>query len=326
MNDEAINHASPHPRISVIVPAYNCRDFVGEAIASALAQTLPPHEIIVIDDGSTDGTGECAAAFGAPVRVLRTRNGGVAAARNAGLAAATGELIAFLDADDGWSPDKLETQVAVLRRHPEIALLGTETFGWPASANASPRATRAAATPLRAVDRDRLAVRNYLVTSSVLLRREVADRVGEFDTALQGPEDHDYWLRIAEQGSIAVIAAPLTGYRVVPGSLSRRARTMEEGMRRILAKLDGRDFWRGRRLLRRRAYGYVSCSAAQLYASAGDQCTALRRLIASVAWYPLPFAAGEAPVTLLRPRRAAVAILRLLGLKRHDSGCSTLSP
>ncbi len=305
-------------RVSVIMPAFNCAAFIGEAIESALAQTVAPFEIIIVDDGSSDGTADAVAAHGDRVTLIRQRNQGVAAARNAALRAARGEFVAFLDADDAWAPRKLEVQLACMARHPDMVLLGTETFAWPASE--TPRCD-GARIELRDVGRDDLAVRNYLTTSSVLVRSSAIERAGAFDIELRGPEDHDYWLRLAECGRVAIARAPLTGYRAVPGSLSRRAQSMEAGMRRILAKLDARDFWRGRSLLRRRAYSYVSCSAAQLYGAAGDQQAAMRRLLGSMVWYPLPYTRAEAGVAMVRPKRLAVALLRMIGLKRPDPGC-----
>src|SRR5688572_32276770 len=99
-------------RVSVIIPARNAGRWIREAIESVLAQTAPAHECIVIDDGSTDDTARVAAEFGAPVRVITTGGRGVAAARNAGAASATGDYLAFLDADDVWLPRKLELQLA----------------------------------------------------------------------------------------------------------------------------------------------------------------------------------------------------------------------
>jgi glycosyltransferase involved in cell wall biosynthesis len=310
--------------ISVVIPAYNAEGTLDDAIGSALAQTHAPLEILVIDDGSTDATAAIAArhakASSGRVRVIRKENGGVASARNRGLAEARGDLIAFLDADDAWAPEKLAVQAHHLATRPEVVLVGTGTYRWP---SAEPSAVGNAGEPgVRRIERERLAVRNHLVTSSVLLRRSAMTEAGRFDEELHGPEDHDYWLRVADSGAIEVIDAPLTGYRVVPGSLSRRARSMEEGMRRILRKLDARGFWRGRRFLRRRAYGHFYSSAAQLYASAGEQRTAMARLVASFFWYPLPFPADDAQVVLMRPRRLAVALMRALGLKRPDDGCA----
>src|SRR5205085_8827028 len=99
--------------------------------------------------------------------------------------------------------------------------------------------------------------RNYLTTSSVVVRREVLDRAGRFDSTLQGPEDRDLWIRVAEAAPIANLDLCLTGYRDVVGSVSKQAERCEAGMLRILSKLDAQKVWRGRWLLRRKAYSYV---------------------------------------------------------------------
>ena len=130
------------PRVSVIIPAYNSGPLVEEAIGSALAQTRPPAEVVVIDDGSTDDTAERLARFGPPVRVIRQANGGVSAARNRGLAAATGAFVAFLDADDVWHPDKLRRQLEAFAKRPELGLLGTLTVPWPGTFPAEPEVRR----------------------------------------------------------------------------------------------------------------------------------------------------------------------------------------
>jgi glycosyltransferase involved in cell wall biosynthesis len=302
--------------VTVIIPAFNAQRWVGQAIDSALDQTLPPAAVIVVDDGSTDGTALTIAGFGRRVRCIRQPNRGVAAARNAGLALADTPWIAFLDADDVWHRRKLELQMRVLADRPDIGLLGTGLFAWPSTAEPTfPTEPVPVATLIR---RDRLAVRNALATSSVLLRRDVAERVGGFDTALSGPEDHDYWLRAADVAAVALIPLMLTGYRTVPQSLSKRAASMEAGMRQVLRKLDARDFWRGDRLLRRRAYGRADYSAAYLHGAAGQYGTAIGKLLTSIMWYPLPSRWTPEDVAFGRARRLAVLALRMLGIMRPD--------
>jgi glycosyltransferase involved in cell wall biosynthesis len=302
--------------VSVIIPTFNCAATVTDAVRSALAQTRRAEEIIVVDDGSTDDTRERLKPYADRVRYIAQENGGVAAARNRGLAAARGDLLAFLDADDVWHPQKLELQLRAMAERRDILLLGTATFPWPAHQipPAEPRGPSAVA-PIAARD---LLVRNYFTTSSVVLRREAAERAGLFDTALSGPEDYDYWLRVSRVGPVANLSLPLTGYRDAAGSLSRRADAMEAGLHRVLRKLDECDGWNGERWRRRRAYGYASYSCAYLHGAAGRQGAALRRIVRSWFWYPLPYRRGETGAVLARPRRAAVLLLRLLRLLPPD--------
>jgi hypothetical protein len=203
-----------------------------------------------------------------------------------------------------------------MRAHPAIGTLGTRIFDWPTQP--IPSIKSEVSPHLTIVDRDQLAVKNYLAASSVMVRRDIVQRVGGFDTQLQGAEDHDYWLRAAEIAHVAKVDLPLMGYRSVAGSLSKQARAMEADMRRILSKLDDRDYWRGDRLLRRKAHSYVNYSCAFLHGAAGDQVGAIRRSVASLAWYPLPFTRAEAGVSLGRPKRLTVQVLRLAGLMQPD--------
>jgi glycosyltransferase involved in cell wall biosynthesis len=304
--------------VTVIIPTFNCACWIGEAIESALAQTVAPSEIIVVDDGSTDDTSAVLARFGSRIRLLTQTNAGVAAARNTGMRAASQEWIAFLDADDVWHPRKLELQLKAAEQNPQIALMGTELVPWPTEP--LPELADCVMPQMKEFDRAAMAVKNHLTTSSIIMRRSIAQRVGEFDVALFGPEDHDYWLRVAEVARIAILPLPLTGYRCVPGSLSKRAVAMEAGMVRILRKLDARDFWRGDRWLRRRAYSFVNYSSAYLYGAAGDQRAAIGRLLNSLAWYPMPQRQAEVGVAYPRPKRLAVALLRWIGVKRADAG------
>src|SRR4051812_35041738 len=117
------------PTVSVIIPTYNCAALVTVAVDSVLAQTVQASEVIVVDDGSTDDTRERLSSY--RIRYLHQQNQGVAAARNNGLREASGDLIAFLDADDVWYPRKLELQIAAIEANPDIVLLGTSVFDWP---------------------------------------------------------------------------------------------------------------------------------------------------------------------------------------------------
>src|SRR5205085_5389257 len=117
--------------ISVVIPSYNCGNYVTAAVDSVLAQSRPADQVIVIDGGSRDDTADRLRPYAGRVEYVRQDNGGVSTARNHGIQRSNGDLIAFLDADDVWHPRKLEFQVAALAARPDLSLLGTDTFGWP---------------------------------------------------------------------------------------------------------------------------------------------------------------------------------------------------
>ena len=181
--------------VSVVIPTFDRRDLVREAVASVLAQCPAAGEVIVVDDGSTDGTADdLASTFGDRIRILRTPNRGVAAARNAGVACSRGDLIAFLDSDDLWLPDKLHTQVTFLRECPGVEICQTEEIWIRNGVRVNPRAYH------RKPSGDVLvpSLRRCLVSpSAVVLRRSLFERAGGFDESLPACEDYDLWLRIA---------------------------------------------------------------------------------------------------------------------------------
>lgn len=189
------------PLVSVIVPAYQQRRWVVEALDSVFAQTYPGIEVIVVDDGSTDGTADVVRErFGDSVHVVRQTNRGLAAARNAGLALARGELIQFLDADDRLAPDKIALQVEALAGHPGSDVAYCDYAFFP---DTPPRARRGA--PLAPVDAsgellEALLEGNFIASHAALLRRAAVLDVGGFDASLRGAEDYDLWLRLAARG------------------------------------------------------------------------------------------------------------------------------
>jgi hypothetical protein len=205
----------------------------------------------------------------------------------------------------------------VLADQPDIGVLGTRAVAWPASE--SPAEFGGEEAPVIRFGHDDLAIKNRLTVSSVVIRRSVVEKIGGFDTALQGAEDHDYWLRAVEVAGAANLDLPLTGYRSVAGSVSKRPAAMEADMRRILRKLDDRG-WGERGLLRRKAYGYCSYSCAFMYGAAGCHTKAVASLARSILTYPLPFRRSEVSMAMARPRLMAVLALRSLGLLPDAAG------
>ena len=225
-------HASPV--ISCIIPAYNAATYLGEAIESVLGQTLPPRQLVVVDDGSTDGTAGVAARYGPGVLVLRQANQGRAVACNAGLAAAQGDFIAFLDADDLWRPEKLARQVERFRRRPTLdyCLTLIQNFVSPELAGRGD-----------GLDPTLFQPRPGFVLPTLLARRALFDQVGGFRRELRHAHDTDWFLR-ARAGGAAVDMLPevLVRRRLHLQNLSQRdaSASQREYLGLVKAALDGR--------------------------------------------------------------------------------------
>jgi len=303
--------------VSVVIPTYNSAPYVVEAIDSVFAQSVQPTEIIVVDDGSTDDTGQrLAALYDGRIRYIYQENAGVSAARNRGIEAANGDFIAFCDADDVWHPQKLELQMEAFARIPAAGVVGSKGFILPI--DSLPQLDALKDNQILPVTWRQLVVKNHVCNSSVVVRSNILNIAGPFDTTLQGPEDHDLWIRISEFSTIVNLDLRLTGYRIVAGSVSRQPKRCEDGMLGILKKLDQRRAWRGHWLLRRKAHSYVAHSCAFLYSAAGDLRGALAHSIRSLLCYPLPYRPSETDTWLERPKRLAIIILRMLKIKSLD--------
>ena len=188
------------PTISAVVRTYNTELYVGECLSGILSQTRPADEIIVVDDGSTDGTQDELARFRGDIKVVKQTNRGVAGAMNRCFEEARGEYVANCDADDIWEPHKLEQQVETLVRHPEtdIALSGSKFFGL----TEGPRAPYPAAGLLEPRELARRLYRgNFINSCTTVIRRRLYEQLGPF---LEGfvCEDYDYWLRALTAGAV----------------------------------------------------------------------------------------------------------------------------
>jgi glycosyltransferase involved in cell wall biosynthesis len=222
------------PLVSVVMPVYNGAKYLRQALDSALAQIYAPLEVIAVDDGSTDESAEILEAYRPRVVTLRQANAGVSAARNAGIRAARGELIAFLDQDDWWLREKVSRQVALFSADDRLGLAHTAFEQFSTRQNAfvpTPYDTRH--SPLLNGDcYEQLLLGNAIFNSTVMIRASVLARSGVFNTAMTGNtcQDYDLWLRVARHYPLAYLPDRLTVLRLhgEQGTWNRRAMLGDE--------------------------------------------------------------------------------------------------
>jgi glycosyltransferase involved in cell wall biosynthesis len=213
---------SPVHAVSVVIPAFNAERFIRDAVESVLGQTYPAHECIVVDDGSTDATPQIVESYD-DVRLIRQPNLGVSAARNRGAGAATGNVLAFLDADDVCMPERLRHQVRELAERASVclcaALLVDESL-----------------TPVRVLRTSPVPTQESLllregtlsnVSSGSVLSRRLFDAIGGFDERLSTSADWDFLFRALSLGPVSYVDEPLLLYRSHPGGMSRNVALMD---------------------------------------------------------------------------------------------------
>jgi glycosyltransferase involved in cell wall biosynthesis len=223
------------PTISVIVPAYNAEQTILETITSVLSQTFSDFELIVINDGSTDRTLELLNTVNdSRLQVFSYPNGGVSIARNRGITQASGEFIAVLDADDLWTADKLELQLAALQQQPEAGV----AYSWAYYMDEQGKSSQ----PSEPVYFEgnvyaQLLVNDFVVScSNCLMRRQAVESVGEFDQEVAGAADWDYWLRLALNWPFVVVPKYQVYYRISSGSMQSNVEFMERCNLRVIEK------------------------------------------------------------------------------------------
>jgi glycosyltransferase involved in cell wall biosynthesis len=231
------------PDVSVVLPAYNVREHIGEAIDSVLAQGIEAMEIIVVDDGSHDGTADFVAEHYPAVRLYRKANGGAATARNLGMQQARGRYVAFLDADDVWLPGKLRIQLGYLEQHPDLRLVcGGFSFWLPDDsgsftdpAAAYPAITTAAPEPEHSGWLyHKLLLANFVWTSTVVMRRSLIEEIGLYDESLRLGQDYDYWLRASRVTPIHRLGGVMALYRKHDNSATMRGNSQVNHAARVL--------------------------------------------------------------------------------------------
>jgi glycosyltransferase involved in cell wall biosynthesis len=277
-----------HPStVSVVIPAFNSAPYIRQALDSVLAQTSRVFEIIVVDGGSRDGTREVVAAYGEPVQLVdQTKTGrkGIAGGRNAGIDAATGEWVAFLDSDDWWDPGKLAQQFDALQECPKASLCYTGVcLVWDGSGERQVYRPRDPAEIW-----PRLRWNNEIGTSTVVVRRSVLREDGGFREDLASCEDWELWVRLRLRRTFVCCPAPLSFYRVVPQSTSHGLQRHLDAIPQIsgstmVSGLSGWHRWTvERRLWANQLYGAMVIARE----NGGSQAATL--LLRSLAQWPFP--------------------------------------
>ncbi len=239
MLNVALNIAPNFAPISVVIPAYNAETFIAETIESVHAQTLQVAEIIVVDDGSIDNTATIAESLGA--RVIRQPNGGLPAARNAGIRAARQPWIALLDADDLWETEKIEQQWTAVQLHPDVGMISCDTSSFATRgvicrsflshhkthyelANKTHLNEHIGYFPQVTENYFRAQIPHY--PSAVMIRRDLLIAAGLFDESLRSKEDTECFLRVLAHCPLAIVERPLMRYRIHETNMSGNKLTM----------------------------------------------------------------------------------------------------
>jgi glycosyltransferase involved in cell wall biosynthesis len=201
-----MNKIEIKPQVSVIIPTYNRGWVIKEAIDSVLAQDYKDFELIVVDDGSTDNTSDVLDSYGNVIKVFSQKNKGVSAARNRGIAEASGKFIAFLDSDDLWLPQKLSVQIEFFNQTPDALICQTEEVWIRNGLRVNPRKRHKKSSGMIFKPSLELCL---VSPSAVMIQRSLFDRVGKFDETLPACEDYDLWLRTSCRFPVHLIDAPL---------------------------------------------------------------------------------------------------------------------
>ncbi len=254
-----MDHADALAReVSVVIPNYNQTRYLPGAIRSVLGQTRRPLEILVVDDGSTDDCRGVVAAFGDDVRYIFQSNQGLAGARNTGIRAARGSLIALLDADDEWQPDFLEVMTSLARDVPRAAAYYCAAQAIDVTGRRLPQVYGRPRGPADRL-RWRLLRANFLICSAMILRRDAVVGAGLFDATLRSCEDWDLWLRLLRNHPFVGLDRTLALYRLHDASLSADVTSMQVWAQRVVEGQCGPDDGRPEAWPdeKRRAYGGV---------------------------------------------------------------------
>lgn len=277
---------------SVVIPCFNAAPFLRETLESACQQTLPPREVLVIDDGSTDDSPQIAETFGSPVRVVRQTNQGESVARNRGIDEAAGEWIAFLDADDRWEPDKTQRQLAAVEGRSDVICVHTHRYYFGIRHEVPPPPPFAVAG---AYDVEHLLIEATVNPSTAMVRRASPVRFPEWT---RRSEDMIYFAELSSHGKFVFMNQPLTGYRTHSAQQHRTADHFARSTESRLSWVERNRATLGeapaRRLETAMRQQLLDLIEAARWQRDWDQYWPLRQYAATLAWQ------GEKPAALRR--------------------------
>ncbi len=228
-----MNNNVVHPIVSVVIPTYNRKKIISRAIESVLNQTYKNYEIIIVDDGSSDGTAEyIKELYNNKINLIPQKNQGASSARNTGVAHAKGKYIAFLDSDDEWVQSKLEIQMAFLDKNPEVTLLCGRTYRADNINKVNSYLTERIIGDLFTT----LYTHSFVSTPTVIVKRDILDQVGGFDLNYKSAEDFDLWLKITKNFKCAFLPDLVAIVNRGEDNLSTDKITLHKHAIEILAK------------------------------------------------------------------------------------------
>lgn len=285
------------PLVSVIVPAFNCEKYISEALDSIIRQDYPAMEILVVDDGSTDSTPEILQSYADTVTILQQINSGSAVARNRGMQTANGKYVAFLDSDDIWLEGKLRSQVDFLEENSEYGAVFTDWVCWhPDNSGNFQRRRFEEEEPILKRSFSGWLFKDLvddciMWTGTVLIRREVYEKIGLFDRTLRRGQDYDYWLRIAEHFQAHKLDRVYAVYRMHDESITHKPKPINYQYRVLAAAISnhrqssGNPQYLERRFVEGRLAKCCFTFAYQHY-HAGSTWEALKSFLLSLRYNP----------------------------------------
>lgn len=292
----------PRPRISIVTPTYNRAGFIAQAVDSVLAQSVADWELLIVDDGSSDNTQEVLAAYQKDPRIhyFYQANQGQSIARNNALKRAQGDFVAFLDSDDLWCPDKLERQLALFQKHPDVGVVHGDESTIDEAGQEIGRENM-----LRYSGRitPQLLADNSVSIVTALVRRECFDEMGGFQASHGVADDYDLWLRFSARYRFHYEPGIVASYRVMADQISsdkrRRFAANELIIKNFLHEFSGSVSRNEKRWGLARFYS----RAARYFASNGERKRALRAIVIAFRNAPLDSVVWRALFRVLVPRK-----------------------